>query len=275
MLKTGTFSNNRKSAKAVLCGIDPLVWMKKFVQRFAPEHLPLEDTAKVACGGVERVLERRLARGAGLELEAGDLAVGDAARDDPIEVAKIGGDVESEAVRRDALRDMDADGGDFFLLNAASGNRPDAGSPGDALCHHAEVAAGTDEDFFEQTNIIHWTKMGTFFAGQIAAQIDDRVADELARAMVGDIAASIDLVQFDAALLQKLVRGEDVGTAGIAAESEDWGVFKQEEGVADEILFARDDYLLLDGEAFRERDAAEMKEMDEHATKASHGTVRW
>ena len=53
--------------------------------------------------------------GVGFEFERGDRAVGDAAGDDEVEVAEVGGDVEGEAVRCDGLRDVDADGGDFLF----------------------------------------------------------------------------------------------------------------------------------------------------------------
>ena len=63
------------------------------VQRFTPEHLTLEDAAKVAGGGVDRSLHRRLAVRIGFQLEARDLPIGDTAGDDPLEVAEVGGDV--------------------------------------------------------------------------------------------------------------------------------------------------------------------------------------
>ena len=40
--------------------------------------------------------------GVGLQFEAGDAAIGDAAGNDPLEVAQIGRDVQREAVRGDA-----------------------------------------------------------------------------------------------------------------------------------------------------------------------------
>ncbi len=90
----------------------------------------------------------------GFEFETGYLAIGDAAGDDPLEFAQIGCDIQREAVRCNTLRDVHADGGDFLLTDAASGQRPHAGELADALGHHAELAAGADQDLFQQANII-------------------------------------------------------------------------------------------------------------------------
>src|SRR5689334_1764656 len=89
--------------------IRPGVLTEQLVERVDGENLPGEDAAEVARKGVSGCLQ-----GDGLgrfELQRGDAAVGDAAGDDPFEVAEVGGDVKGEAVRGDALRDVDADGG--------------------------------------------------------------------------------------------------------------------------------------------------------------------
>ena len=124
--------------------------------------------------------------------------------------------------------------------------------------------AGADQRLFEQANEVDRAEMRAFFAGQIAAQIDDGIADELAGAVVGDIAAAIDLVQLHAALCEQFVAGEDIGAMRVAAKREHRRMLQQQQRVADEVLLARSDDLLLDGEAFRVGDAAEMEEIDVH-----------
>ena len=88
----------------------------------------------------------------------------------------------------------------FFSWILPPAMRPDAGALADALRHDAEVAAGTDEDLFEHADEVDGAEVRAFFAGQVAAQIDDGVADELAGAVIGDVAATVDLVELDAAL---------------------------------------------------------------------------
>jgi len=50
----------------------------------------------------------------------------------------------------------------------------------------------------------------------------------------------------------------------VAAEGENRRMLQQEERVADEILLARRDDALLDGERFGIRNASEMEEIDVH-----------
>ncbi len=54
------------------------------------------------------------------------------------------------------------------------------------------------------------------------------------------------------------------GAAGVAAQREDRRVLEQQQRVADEVLLASRDDLLLDGEAFRVGNSAEMEEINEH-----------
>ena len=190
--------------------------------------------------------------------------VGDAAGDDPVEVAQVGGDVQGEAVRGDALGDVDADGGDLLLANAAARQCPDAGEFADALGRDAEVAAGADEGLFHQADEVDGTEVRATFAGKVAAQVEDGVADELAGAVVGDVAAAVDLVELDAAAGEQFVGGEDVGAGGVAAEGENGRMLEQKERVADGAGLARGDDLGLDAQAFGVGDAAELEEMDMH-----------
>ena len=57
--------------------------------------------------------------------------IGNAAGNDQLKVAQVGGDVEGEAVRGDAARHMNADGGDLALLALLStkGCRPPHQTP--------------------------------------------------------------------------------------------------------------------------------------------------
>ena len=115
----------------------------------------MEDAAEVG-GDAIGCLGQRGGWGVwGLEFERGDGSIGDAARDDPGEVAEVGGDVEGEAVRGDGLRDVDADSCDLFLADIAAGEGPNAGEFADALGGDAEVLAGEDESLFHQPDKIY------------------------------------------------------------------------------------------------------------------------
>jgi hypothetical protein len=115
--------------------------------------------------------------------------------------------------------------------------------------------------------------MGAALAGEVAAEVEDGVADELAGAVIGDVATAVDLVDFDAALGEELVGREDIGAAGVAAEGEDRRVFEEEERVADGSRFACGYDLGLDAEAFGVGDAAELEEVDVHRMSGALGGV--
>ena len=106
--------------------------------------------------------------------------------------------------------------------------------------------------------------MGAALAGQVAAEVEDGIADELAGAVVGDVAATINLVDLNAFFYEKLIGCEDVGAGGVATEGEDGRVLEEEQGVTDLLRFASRDYLGLDAEAFGVGDAAELEEEDVH-----------
>ena len=146
---------------------------------------------------------------------------------------KSGRDVQREAMRGDALRDVDADGGNLLFGNASSGECPYAGALADALSHDTEVAAGSDEGFFEQANEVHRTEVRAFLSREIAAQVDDGIADELAGAVIGDVAAAVNLVEFDALSHKEFVGREDVAAVRVATEGEDRRMLEHQERIAD------------------------------------------
>ena len=111
-----------------------------------------------------------------------------AAGDDPREVGEVGRHVEGEAVGGDPAREMDADRGDLLLP------RPDADEllalprlGGDAV-----VGQGADQHLLEVADVAPDVP-------PVGAEVDDRIADELPRAVVGDLAAAIALGDLDAA----------------------------------------------------------------------------
>src|ERR1700720_4489593 len=85
--------------------------------------------------------------------EGGGFAVGDAAGNDEVEVAEVGGDVVGKAVGGDPATDVDADGGEFFFGDIARRLDPDAGFAGDAIGGDAEIGGGADHGFFERPDV--------------------------------------------------------------------------------------------------------------------------
>lgn len=240
---------------------------QEFIERVDRKHLTLKDAPEVARHAIGSARHGGASFRIGFDFEGRNASVGDAAGDDPVEVAEVGGYVQSEAVGCDRLGDMDANCGDFLFGDAASGDCPYAGAFADALRGNAEVFAGEDERLFDQTDEVYRAEVRTALAWEVAAEVEDGVADELARTVVGDVSSAIDLVYLDAFLGEELVGGQDVGTCGVSTEGEDRGMLEEQEGVADLIRLAGGDDSLLDGEAFGIGNAAELEEMDDHAAR--------
>ena len=136
---------------------------------------------------------------------------------------------------------------------------PDAGEAADAAGGDAEVAAEADERFFHEADKVDGAEAGAAAGVAEAAQVEDGVADELAGAVVGDVAAAVDLVERDAAAGEEFVGGEDVGAVGVAAEGEDGRVLEEQQDVVDATLEAEIDELRLEAEGFVVGDAAEIE----------------
>ncbi len=94
-------------------------------------------------------------------------------------------------------RDMYADGSHFLFQNAATGECPNTRTFGDALREDTEVFAGMNDRFFDLPHEVDGAEMRTMLAGKIATKIEDGIADKLARAVIGDVSAAIDLVDFN------------------------------------------------------------------------------
>jgi hypothetical protein len=170
--------------------------------------------------------------------KGGGFAVGDAAGNDKVEIAEVGGDVVSEAVGGDPAADVDADGGKFFFGYVAGGLNPDAGFAGDAIGGDAEIGGGTDHGLFEGADV-----PVNVAANRI--EIEDGVANDLAGAMISDVAAAICFAELYVFLAEDVFGGEKIFPAGVAAEGEDVGVLAEEEDVVDDADFAGGDEALL------------------------------
>src|SRR5258706_14067147 len=105
-----------------------------------------------------------------------------AAGNDAREQGEVGRDVQGEAVRRDPPRQMHADRGDLLL------SHPDA----DVLLAFPRLGGepvtgeGANENLLEIADI-------SADVPPVRAEVDDRIPHELARAVIGDLAAAIAL----------------------------------------------------------------------------------
>ena len=109
-----------------------------------------------------------------------------AARHDQVEIVEVGRHVEREPVARHPPGDSDADRGQLAVAH------PDTRQPRHAPGFDAVVGRHPDQHFLEIAHV-------AVDVAAVGLQIDDGIADELAGAVVGDVAAAPGLEHFDRA----------------------------------------------------------------------------
>ena len=225
------------------------------------EHLP-ELASRLMCHFFER---RKFDIRWNFEIQAGYRLISDAAGIDELEVAKFGGHVECESVRGYSARDVYADGADFAFAGRARvlimKATPYAGEPGDATGADAINAAEADQSLFHHSNEIHRAETTSGCVLE-TAEVEDGIANQLAGAMIRDVATTVDFVQGNAATGEELVGSQDVGTAGIAAKGEHRGMFKQEKGVLDEAFESQGGNFGLEPESIFVADTPQVEVLD-------------
>ena len=107
-------------------------------------------------------------------LDGGHGGIGDAAVVYEGEVVKVGGEVESEAVHGNPAFHVDSDGGDLVPGD------PDAGVPVSPGPGDAKACKSRNQDFFQLPEVLPQVCA-------VPGEVHDRIADYLARAMVGDV----------------------------------------------------------------------------------------
>jgi hypothetical protein len=97
----------------------------------------------------------------------------------------------------------------------------------------------------------------------MAAEIKDGIADDLTRAVEGDIATAITFEKLDAALGEGFGGGDDICGFRVAAQRDDWFVLEQEKDVADFFFFAEVDEPPLQAQARGVIYGAELDDRDQ------------
>ena len=91
----------------------------------------------------------------------------------------------------------------------------------------------------------------------VRLQQEDGIADQLSRAVVGDVATAARLVQFDAAPREFVGRDEKVGAARADAKRDDGWMLQQQQLIGDAVVLAVGHEPLLQAHGIGERDDAE------------------
>src|ERR1051326_4659883 len=115
---------------------------------------------------------------------------------------------------------MNADGG--YLSQAAGRRNPYAASPSKALRPDTELAERPDNRFFQRLDI------GAHVALPFS-QIEDRIADDLPRAVKRHIAAAIGVMKLDSGALQHLSRSQQISRIAVAPHGDDGRMFHNQQ----------------------------------------------
>src|SRR5690606_35567103 len=108
-----------------------------------------------------------------------------ATRDDLVERAQVRVAVDLEAVHGHPALDPDADRGDLALGTIVGRGQPHAAAPLHPAGGHAQLVAHRDQGLFQPAHEVHHVDR--------VAQLDDRIPDQLAGAVPGDLAAAVDI----------------------------------------------------------------------------------
>src|SRR5437667_10331050 len=133
-------------------------------------------------------------------------------------------------MRCDPAADVHADRAQ--LLFRISVVHPDSRFPSDALGRNSELSCRANHGVLQQAHIPdHVSPDGT--------QVEDRIANDLARSMISDVPAAAGLIKFHAFLPQDMLAHEQVFSLSVSALGDDVGMFAYKENIFDGLGFSR------------------------------------
>src|SRR5438034_10309176 len=135
----------------------------------------------------------------------------DTTRYNEVEVRQFGAHVEGEPMPGDPIARVHANGRNLLL------SRPNAGVLRNTLGRDSELAERPNEQFLDLAEIPVKILL-------VAFEIDDRIADELARPVKGDVSATLDIEQLHATLRELLRRCQHVSILRRASQRDHSGM---------------------------------------------------
>ena len=194
----------------------------------SPHHVGAIEFAGVpsACGASRDCVDNILHRGIdALSPKRGHRLIGNAARHQPLEPVVVDIDIEREAMKRAAALDAHTDRGDLAGLWRV-GVKPDAGVPViSRRFGKPEVSQRLDQKVLDRRNKLRGVGKPTAAPGHVK----NRISDELARCMHGDIATAVDFTDngIDSGRID-----QDIGRITTATEGEHRWVFQEQQVIA-------------------------------------------
>src|SRR5579862_43490 len=205
------------------------------------EKLPAEDFRGLGADVLHSGGKARLA------LDIGHFHPRDAAGSYLLERRQASPDIQGEPVHAYPMAHADADGGDLPLPH------PDAGKVFAPRRADAVFLQGEDENLFQQAEV-------TVQILPVSTQVEDRVADELSRPVIGRLPSAID--PHDRMWQRRGVA--QAGLVGRAADRINGRVFEQQEEIVVQARGFPGHRLLLQGERLVVFDLAKPADLQAH-----------
>ena len=185
-------------------------------------HDPVKNRGKGVGDRWDNRLDRR--RLTGQPLNRRHPFVYDAARNEEVEMLELGIDVEGKAVARDPPRDSHPDSRQFVVAD------PHAGEPRQPVRRNPEGSYGLDQHRFQVANV-------AMDVTSIGPKIEDRVPDQLAGPVIGDVASPARFNYLNALSFERVRRRDDVSAivTSLHAQRDDRRMFEEKELIRDGI----------------------------------------
>src|SRR5271166_4938164 len=153
--------------------------------------------------------------------------------------------IQRETMRSDPAADVDADCGHFLAIH------PDARAARNAPARNPELGQRIDDHLLDGPDISAHVALPF-------SQIHDWIADDLAGAVISNIAAAISWIKVDAGAAERRVTREQVLRVAIAALGNHMRVFDEQELIGYQAVLALFDEIALDRKCIGVPDAAQI-----------------
>ena len=110
-----------------------------------------------------------------------------------------------------------------------------------SVSRDAKIGGGANHGFFKAADV-------PVNVAADAIKVEDGIANDLAGAVIGNVAAAIGFAEFDSFLAKDVFRDEQVFPTGVTAEREDVPMLAEEQAILKGTGFACGDQALLEGQ---------------------------
>ena len=142
--------------------------------------------------------------------------VRDSARYDVVEIGEVGIHIECKSVHRHPPTALHSKRCDFACFRSQLRVEPYTGKSFDTTRRNAIICQRENDGLFQIAEVF-------VDVGEVMVEIENRIAYNLPRAVIGDVAATIDGVEPCINLIQRLIIEEKIGQSPLLPSVYTWG----------------------------------------------------